>query len=138
MILSERAWISYSYINEIAETEEDRCNLIQACSKMLLDAIDSNPSNVTARMRLGTLIHIYGPTYLKDIDIPQKQEQTKWLQALKLDPSNPELFYCIGLYNYLHKGDLKKGQSCIEKAITLNPNLIEAQYLLCVILMSNE
>lgn len=89
-------------------------------------------------MRLGTLIHIYGPTYLKDIDIPQKQEQTKWLQALKLDPSNPELFYCIGLYNYLHKGDLKKGQSCIEKAITLNPNLIEAQYLLCVILMSNE
>lgn len=57
----------------------------------------------------------------------------KWLRALKQDTQNPELFYCIGLYTYLVKGDTAKAKSCLEKALVYKPNFAEAFYLLCVI-----
>jgi hypothetical protein len=46
---------------------------------MLLDAISINESNVEARIKLGTLIHVFGSTHLKDLEMAQKQEQTRWL-----------------------------------------------------------
>ena len=110
-ILSEKAWISYSFADQIVESEEEKKKLIQASTSMLVDAIKANPQNVVAKTRLGTLIHIFGKTHLDDFEMSQKEknEQTQWLLALKGDSSNPELFYCIGLYYYMHKGDLKKG-----------------------------
>jgi tetratricopeptide (TPR) repeat protein len=129
-VLSEKAWITYSYLEEIGADEKERTELILSAAKMLVDASDTN---VEARVRLGTLIHLFD---LSEIDL--KQENTKWLQALKLQKENPEIFYCLGLYYYLHQGDLKKGQNCIEKAIILKPNFFEAQYMLCVILINNN
>ena len=120
----------YSFLEEIGATQEERRKHILNAAKMLVDASETN---VEARIRLGTLIHVFD---LSEIDL--KSENTKWLQALKLQKENPEIFYCLGLYYYLHQGDLKKGQNCIEKAILLKPNFFEAQYMLCVILINNN
>ena len=49
---------------------------MHSAAKMLNDA---SQTNVEARIRLGTLIHLFD---LSEIDL--KQENTKWLQALKL------------------------------------------------------
>jgi hypothetical protein len=46
-----------------------------------MKAIELNANNVEASTRLGTLVHIYGHSYLGDA---QGQEYKKWLQALKL------------------------------------------------------
>ena len=75
-MLSEKAWITYSYLEEIGADEQERRQLILSAAKMLVDASDTN---VEARVRLGTLIHLFD---LSEIDL--KQENTKWLQALKL------------------------------------------------------
>ena len=37
----------------------------------------------------------------------------------------------------MHKDDLQKGKTCVEKAIALKPNFVDAQYLLSVILMTS-
>lgn len=84
-------------------------------------------------MRLGTLVHLFAHSYLKDVNIPEKSEQMKWLRALKLDTQNAELFYSIGVFTYLVKADPIKAKSCAEKALLLKPNFAEALYLLCVI-----
>ena len=110
-VLSEKAWITYSYLEEIGADEKERRELILSAAKMLVDASDTN---VVARVRLGTLIHLFD---LSKIDL--MQENTKWLQALKQQKEKPEISYCLGLYYYLHQGDLKKGQNCIEKDIIL-------------------
>jgi tetratricopeptide (TPR) repeat protein len=104
--------------------------LILSAAKMLADASETN---VEAKVRLGTLIHLFD---LSEIGL--KQENTKWLQALKIQSTNHEIFYCLGLFYYLHQGDLKKGQNCIEKAIQIKPNFFDAQYMLCTILISNN
>lgn len=49
---------------------------------MLEQAIEINSQNITARMRLGTLISLFGGSVLIKM---QGQDQLKWLQALKLD-----------------------------------------------------
>ena len=124
--MSEKAWITYSYLDDIASDPKERHDLLLSASKMLLDASETN---LEAKIRLGTIIHVH--------EVEMKNENTKWLQALKAQPGNHEIFYCLGLYYYLHQGDLKKGQNCIEKAISIKPNFFEAQYMLCVILISN-
>lgn len=63
-ILSERAWISYSFIDEIAKNEAERKELVTSSVKMLVDAISINENNVDARTRLGTLIHVFNSSYL--------------------------------------------------------------------------
>lgn len=122
---SELAWTLYS--------EEQSAESVEKAAELLLKAIELNGQNVTAQMRLGTLVHLYAHSFLKDANIPEKSEQMKWLRALKLDTQNAELFYCIGVYTYLVKGDTVKAKSCAEKALVLKPNLVEALYLLCVI-----
>jgi tetratricopeptide (TPR) repeat protein len=42
----------------------------------------------------------------------------------------------LGLFYYF-TGDTKKGLNCIEKAIKIKPNFYDAQYMLCVISISN-
>ena len=71
-ILSEKAWIMYSFVDSIVDSEEERKQLMVSSAKMLVDAIEANAKNVEARTRLGTLIHVFGSSYLKDLDIPQK------------------------------------------------------------------
>lgn len=66
-ILSERAWVSYSFLDEIAKNEAEKKELINSCVKMIQDAIAINENLVDARTRLGTLIHIYSKTYLVDL-----------------------------------------------------------------------
>jgi hypothetical protein len=39
--------------------------------------------------------------------------------------------------NFIHKNDVKKAQTCVEKAITLKPDFPEAEELYCLILMSS-
>jgi len=56
---------------------------------------------------------------------------------LKQDPKSAILFYCIALVNFIHKNDVKKAQTCVEKAITLKPDFPEAEELYCLILMSS-
>jgi hypothetical protein len=50
--------------------------LLLSAAKMLRDASETD---VEARVRLGTMIHVYD---LQELDL--KNENTKWLQALKL------------------------------------------------------
>lgn len=57
-VLSEKAWISYTYMDQIAKNEEDRKQLIESATNMLQDAITKNAANLNARIRLGTLLHI--------------------------------------------------------------------------------
>ena len=77
---------------------------------------------------------MHGGQELKDHSCSSKSESVRWLQALKLDQSNPQLFYCIGLHTYLFKGDQDKALKCFEKALVCDPSFTEAFYLLCVIL----
>ena len=59
-----------------------------------------NEKNVTAQMRLATLIHLEQGA-LSTV-ISAKQDYTTWLKALKSDSQNAQLFYCIGVYTFLN------------------------------------
>jgi len=113
---SELAWLLFS--------ESDDAESIQEATVLLNRAVELNPSNVQARTRLGTLLFKAGD---------QGTAQMRWLQALKLDPQNPDLFYCIALHTYFVKGDSKKAAACLEKALAYRPNFKQAAYLQCVI-----
>jgi cell shape-determining protein MreC len=78
-ILSEKAWITYSYLDQIAKDPQERLSLLLSAVKMLQDASETN---VEARVRLGTIIHTNGD------EIEMKGENTKWLQALKIQSGN--------------------------------------------------
>ena len=78
---------------------------------------------------------MYGKSHLSEL---HGQEYMKWLQALKLSKEEPELFYAVGLYTFFVKGDVKKAQQLLEKALAFKPDFCEAMLLLCVILMSTN
>lgn len=100
----------------------------QKAKEMLNQAIELNPENILARTRLGTILFNEGDF---------AQAQLKWLQALKMAPQTADLFYCIGLHTMFVKKDVKKAQSCFEKALMYKPSFSEAFYALCVILCQN-
>lgn len=50
----------------------------------------------------------------------------QWLTALKLNQSNPGIFYALGLYYYQHERDMVKAQKCLEKCLLLKPDLEDA------------
>ena len=100
---------------------------------MLGQAIEINPQNIQARTRLGTLIHLFGSSALSSM---AGQDQLKWLQALKLDSTNANLFYCIAVFTFLRKGDATKALQCLEKALSYKPNFGEAFFMQCFILTS--
>ena len=76
-ILSEKAWISYSFADQIAVSDDEKKELLQAASRMLLDALKANPKNTTAKTRLGTLIHLLGKTHLADINMTQNDKNER-------------------------------------------------------------
>lgn len=41
--------------------------------------------------------------------------------ALKLDQTNPDLFYCLAVYYYYNK-ELIRATKCLDKALALSPN----------------
>ena len=57
-------------MDEMTSVESEKKALIVSCTKMLQDAIALNEKNVEAKVRLGTLIHVFGSTFLKDFEMP--------------------------------------------------------------------
>ena len=50
---------------------------------------------------------------------------TKWLMALKLDQTNPDLYYCLAVY-YMKQNETTRASKCLDKALALRPGFEQA------------
>lgn len=131
-ILSQRAWIIVQFLDLIGQDEQEKQELVNSAAQMLSDAIELG-SGSQASIRLATLVHLHRDRLNEEFK--ETNEQKLWLTALKEDKENAHLFYCIGMFTYLHKQDPKKGKACLEKALLLKPDLHAAQEFLTMILV---
>jgi tetratricopeptide (TPR) repeat protein len=83
-------------------------------------------------LKLGTVYYIWG----EHLGVPQKQASLQWLQALKQNPTNAEVFYSLAVFYYFSpdQQDIPKAVKCLEKATMIQPDLEDAGLLLFNIL----
>ncbi|CDW90850.1 tetratricopeptide repeat-containing protein [Stylonychia lemnae] len=129
-IKSQRAWLSYSSLDEL-ENEEDKLQIIKGQIVLLKEALQINPKNIEAQIRLGTMYF----NYEKQLGLNAKSDQIQWIQALKQDPQNGEIYLCLGIYFYAKENDMNKAMKSLMKAIELRADLEDAQFLLFLILV---
>eukprot|EP00347_Sterkiella_histriomuscorum_P021178 403334951 len=130
-IKSQRAWLSYSYLDQLASNEEEKILMLKGIVNLLKDAIQANPKNIDAQVKLGTIYYAYE----KLLGINPKQDVAQWLQALKQDQSNAEIFLSLAMYYFSKEKDLTRALKCLDKVNLLRPDLEEGQLLLFIILV---
>ena len=99
----------------LADIEEKDGNFGQVVGHLLV-AIDSDPSNVKARTRLGTY-------FILARSADQAEEQVN--EAMKLEPGNPEVRLLNARLLFL-RGDRKEALEETEAALEIDPGYIDA------------
>jgi len=91
---------------------------VQSVMVLLKEAVALNPENIEAQIRLGTVILFYE----KELGIPAKQASLQWLQALKAQQTNPDIYYCLAIYYHFVEKDHVKALKLIDKVLLLKPD----------------
>lgn len=69
--------------------------------------------------------------------VDQKAVLNKWLQALKKDQTNPDIYFSLAVY-YFTIGDTKRATGCLDKVLKLEPDLEQALVLQFYLLTTTE
>jgi len=116
--------------------DQDRQNIIQLVQQSINEAkkaVSTNPQNITAWENLATV-------YRNLINFAQKADQlaiSALTQAVKLDPTNPDLRVQLGgLYYSLQ--DYDRAQRVFEQATSAKANYANAYYNLGVVLQDQD
>jgi TolB-like protein/Tfp pilus assembly protein PilF len=101
---------------------------LEAAADMLDKAIALDPEYAPAYAQRGIVTNLLSETQYGLAPYSQSKAQSKLYidQALRLDPELAEGWAALGLYHYDEPGKLKQGIAELEKALALNPGLIDA------------
>jgi hypothetical protein len=58
-IKSQKAWLTYSFIEDITADKSEQVKIIEGAYILLKESAGLNPANVETQIRIGTLIFIY-------------------------------------------------------------------------------
>jgi len=101
---------------------------LESASELLDRVIEIDPEYAPAYAQRGIASLLLGDNSYGDIPIPQAESQARLFleQSLRLDPELAEGWAGLGLYHYGRPGELAQGIEALEKALTINPNLVDA------------
>jgi tetratricopeptide (TPR) repeat protein len=101
---------------------------LEAAADMLDKAIALDPEYAPAYAQRGIVAMLLSEDQYGFLPVTQSQSQSKLYidQALRLDPELAEGWAALGLYHEGQPGEQKKGIAELEKALSLNPGMINA------------
>jgi TolB-like protein/Tfp pilus assembly protein PilF len=101
---------------------------LEAAGDLLDQAIALDPQYAPAYAQRGIVAHLLSETQYGALPFAQAQSQSKLYvdQALRLDPELAEGWAALGLYHLDQPGELTQGIAALEKALDLNPGMIDA------------
>ena len=101
---------------------------LEAAVELLDRAIAIDPQYAPAYALRGTAAMLLADNSYGTIPKAQADAQAKLFldQALRLDPGLAEAWAGLGLYHYGRPGEVSRGIEELEKAVAINPNLIDA------------
>jgi len=101
---------------------------LEAAAELLDRAISIDPDYAPAYAQRGITTLLLSDTSYGDLPDAEAGAQGKSFleQALRLDPELAEAWAGLGLYYYPRQGELQQGIAALEKALSINPNLVDA------------
>jgi len=101
---------------------------LEAAAELLDQAIAIDPEYAPAYAQRGIVTDLLSETQYGTIPKTQAEAQSKLFsdQALRLDPDLAEGWAAIGLWHSNRPGETDQAIAALEKALELNPNLIDA------------
>jgi len=101
---------------------------LEAATKLLDRAIEIDPEYAPAFAQRGIATLLLGDNSYGDIPKAQAESQAKLFldQALRLDPELAEAWAGLGLYHYDRPTEAVRGIELLEKALAINPSMVDA------------
>jgi TolB-like protein/Tfp pilus assembly protein PilF len=101
---------------------------LQMASGLLNEAITIDPDYAPAHAQLGIATLLLSDVNYGELPSKEADVQAKFYfdRALSLDPNQAEAMAGLGLYYYVSLLDYDAGMDWLERALSINPNLINA------------
>ena len=121
-VKSQKAWLNYSFIDS---SNKANVKVIKDVVILLKQALELNPQNVEAMLRLGTICFLYE----HELEVSPKQCFEQWLGAFKSNPNSHEVLYCLAVYYYCTEKDIGKAVKCLDRLMMLRADFDDAAVL---------
>ncbi|HKJ20490.1 MAG TPA: tetratricopeptide repeat protein, partial [Woeseiaceae bacterium] len=101
---------------------------LESASELLDRVIEIDPEYAPAYAQRGIASLLLADNSYGDLPVPQAESQARLFleQSLRLDPELAEGWAGMGLYHYGRPGELNEGIEALERALSINPNLVDA------------
>jgi TolB-like protein len=101
---------------------------LESAAELLDRAIAIDPEYAPAYAQRGITAILLSDEDYGNIPADQAEAQAKLYidQAVRLDPANPEAWAALGLYHLNQPGGTAAAIQALEKALAINPNLVDA------------
>jgi TolB-like protein/Tfp pilus assembly protein PilF len=101
---------------------------IESAAELLDRAIAIDPDYAPAYAQRGIAAHLLSERQYGALPVTQSMTQSKLFidKSLQLDPNLAEGWAALGLYHLDRPGEIEQGIAALEKALELNPGMIDA------------